>query len=224
MRVGFCRLMAGAGLLAALAVQAQGEANCGSLATTTGGPWDYRVERGANLDLVERHHFTRPVQQLLSGQTTTRENLAADIAYTLRAFPNHHRALDAMTRLARERKTAQPPGSEHTLDCWYERALRFRKDDTVVRAMYALYLGQSGRRDLALTHLEQALQFAADNAISIYNIGLALFEVQAFDRAVYAAHRAAELGNPRTGLADKLKKGGHWREPVPSQAASAASS
>jgi tetratricopeptide (TPR) repeat protein len=212
-RIALALLLA---LSAASSLRAQESAAgpCGTLQTATGGPWDYRIQRGENLSMVERHHFTAAVESLANGVTVTRENIASDIGYTLRAFPNHHRALAAMVRLSEQRKTNRPPTSEFTVDCYFERALRFTADDTVVRVLFASYLGKRGQKDLAIRHLELATEHAKDYAFSHYNIGLLYFELGMFDRALAQAHRAQQLGMTRPDLANMLKRENKWQEPT----------
>src|SRR5678816_4417104 len=79
------------GFLAVHAVSAQtGPSACGPLANAY-GPFDYRTDRtGTTLSIVEDNHFTPAVEQLISGITSS---VGGEIDYTLRAFPNHHRAL-----------------------------------------------------------------------------------------------------------------------------------
>ena len=67
---------------------------CGALQNAF-GPFDYRTERGYNLDVVESYHFTPPVEALIRGSSGT---IGGDLDYTLRAFPNHDRALNATIR------------------------------------------------------------------------------------------------------------------------------
>ena len=62
------------------------------------GPLDYRITPPDVRELVERRHFTRNVEQLKKGVTST---VGGDITYTLRAFPNHPRALKAAAELTR---------------------------------------------------------------------------------------------------------------------------
>ena len=76
--------------------------NCGPLANAF-GPFDYRTEKGNSLYLVESAHFTPAVEAVIAGNTTY---IGGDLDYTLRAFPNHHRALMSMIRSKRnERKS-----------------------------------------------------------------------------------------------------------------------
>jgi hypothetical protein len=95
------------GFLAVHAVSAQTVPTaCGPLANGY-GPFDYRTDRtGTTLSIVEDNHFTPAVEQLISGITGS---LGAELDYTLRAFPNHHRALLSLVRLGKRLKSPQPP-------------------------------------------------------------------------------------------------------------------
>lgn len=177
------------------------------------GPFDYRRHRGETLDIVERVHFTGRIEALSLGTSATRDSLGSDIAYTLRSFPNHHRALIAMTKWGDRHRTQQPPGSEYTVQCWYERAARFAPDDTVVRALYAQFLAKNNARDQALQQLAVAREHAKDNPFSHYNLGLVYFELKEFDLALKQAHAARKLGFPREELAEMLKRENRWQEP-----------
>ncbi len=203
--------------LGAAAASAQSAANgCGSLANPA-GPFDYRNEREM-LQLVEGHHFGPPVEALLRGVSGT---VGADIAYVLRWYPNHHRALLAMTRLYERQKWAQPEGAQWSIDCYYERALRFRSDDVIVRLLFASYLAKRGRNQEAAAQLGQVTVDAGDNGFTHYNVGLQYFELGLYDQALESAHRALQYGFPRTDLADRLRAAGRWKEP-PTQATTAA--
>ena len=202
-----------AGMLAASAAQAQsGEAKCGNpFVNNNFGPFDYRSTRKEDLKVVEEHHFTPRIEQLQKGE----RDVGSDLTYTLYIFPNHHRALIAITRLAQRDKTDQPYKSGRTIECWYDRAVRFRPDDTVVRVLFAQYLGRDKRTDEAMVQLDMASQQAKDNPFSHYNIGLLYFELGNHERAVQQAHKAIALGMNRPELTDMLKREGKWREPTP---------
>ncbi len=189
--------------------QTSGAQRCGDPFKSHFGPWDYRTARKEDLNIVEIAHFTPRIEQLQKGERV----LGDDISYTLTVFPNHHRALIAMTRLAEREKTDKPEKSFHTLDCWYDRAMRFRPDDTVVRVLYAQYLGKAKRMDEAMNQLDLATHHAKDNPLSHFNIGLVYFDLGNHERALQQAHKAKALGLPRTELADLLKREGKWREP-----------
>jgi tetratricopeptide (TPR) repeat protein len=182
---------------------------CGSL-NSAYGPFDYRTERSGKLQIVEAFHFTPEVEALIRGRSG---DLAADLSYTLRTSPNHHRALVAVVRLGERTKSPQPPNLQYSIECYFDRAVRFRPDDTVVRSLYAQYLGKQGRKREAEQQLEIAASQAKENAVSQYNIGLVYFELKDYDRALSQAHKAMGLGYTRPELEDMLKRAGEWREP-----------
>jgi tetratricopeptide (TPR) repeat protein len=188
-----------------------GPQQCGDPFKNHYGPWDFRTARKEDLRVVQDAHFTPRIEKLQPGERI----LGDDISYTLSVFPNHHRALLAMSRLAEREKTSKPEKSYHTVDCWFDRAVRYRPDDTVARVLYAQYLTRARRTDDAQAQLEQATVHAKDNPFSHYNIGLLYFELGNHERALQQAHKAMALGMPRTDLADMLKRDGKWLEPAP---------
>jgi len=202
-----------AGVLSAdIAVAQVSPSICGSLSNGF-GPYDYRTERGNPLNLVESAHFTPKVEALVSGNSSS--TAIGDIDYTLRAFPNHHRALISITRLTERAKSPQPPGFTRPAECYFERAVRWRPDDTVARMLYAQYLYLWKRPDEAKAQLERAAHDARDNPMTHYNIGLVYFEGGDLDHALLQAHKAYALGFTRPELRERLKQSGRWREPEP---------
>lgn len=185
---------------------------CGSLENGV-GPHDYRTERGNTLRLVESVHFPPHVESLIRGNSTTL--LGGDIDYTLRAFPNHHRALLSAMRHGIEKKSPQPPGMRYSVECYFIRALRFRPDDTTARMLYAMYLRQNDRLQAARDELEQVATLAGDNAFTHYNLGLMYLEAGDPERALRQAHKAFALGFRQQALKEKLVAAGQWRDPPP---------
>lgn len=205
---------------------------CGTL-TNSFGPFDYRNEVGTQdykknpnnpLYLVESTHFRPEMEALIRGGQGANSPVGPEFDYTLRAFPNHHRALIAMVRLAEMQKVDPPKGARYTVACWFERAIRFRSDDHIVRIIYATYLNKAARREDAIRQLEAAAKLAKDNAFSLYNIGMVYADMEMFDRALEYAHASEALGMQRTELKDRLVAAGHWREPAPQGPQPAASS
>ena len=91
------------------------------------GPYDYtKAEDRDNLPVVEKHHFGPEVQKLKPGQDT-----GGDLDYTLRAFPNHHRALERMIEFSLQSKALTPPGAHYSIPCYFDRALRQKPDEDV---------------------------------------------------------------------------------------------
>lgn len=183
--------------------------SCGPIANYY-GPFDYRTQRD-KLKIVEEYHFTPAVEALISGKSGA---IDGDISYTLLTSPNHHRALIAMTRLAEKMKMPKLLNAAYSVDCYYDRAIRFKPDDTIVRILYSQYLHRHDRANEATQHLDIAVGYAKDNAFSHYNIGLAYFDLGQFDKALVQAHRAMALGFDRTELTDRLKGANKWHEPT----------
>lgn len=201
--------LCGAGSAHAQAADGVSNNPCGPLRGGFYGPYDYRTDRD-KLHVVEEFHFTPEVEALIRGRSGY---LGGDLSYTLRSFPNHHRALMAVVRFEEKMKTTRPEALEYPVECYFERAIRFREDDTVVRCLYAQYLGKRKRPQEALQQLEVAVTHAEDNPFSHYNIGLIFFELGQYDRALQQAHKAKALGFERTELADMLKRVNKWQEP-----------
>lgn len=175
------------------------------------GPFDYWTDKD-KLGIVEVNHFTPEVESLRSAKSGY---LGGDIDYTLRAFPNHPRALMAMMRLGEQARTERPPGTLYTVNCYFDRAVRFRPSDAMARLIYGIYLVKQKRQAEALRHLEVAEQFAGDSANVNYNLGLAFLDLGRYDQALKYAHTAYRLGFPLPGLRRKLQEAGRWRDPEP---------
>lgn len=171
------------------------------------GPYDYRTHRYTELKKVEDFHFTSKVENLREGQSGY---IGGDIDYTLRASPNHHRALVAISRWAEKTKSDKTNGMTWDVECYFNRGVRYRPDDTVVRALYAQFLHKRKRTDEGLRHLDTAVGFAGESAFSHYNLGLIYFELGAYDKALAQAHRAAAMGFPRQDLKNQLTRAGKW--------------
>ena len=193
---------------------AQTEANtCGDPFKSWFGPWDYRTAPKGALENVETHHYTPQVEQLIRGVTTGVTDMGQDVAYVLHIFPNHHRALLTMVRLGEKDHNDQPRGAKLTIECWFDRALRYARDDTVSRLLYAMWLRKKGRADDSLAQTRVAEEFAKDNPFTHYNVGMSYFELKKYDQAAAAAMRARDLGFTRPELIDLLKGVNQWKEP-----------
>ena len=212
--------------LAAAPVFAQVDANfCGPIAGNHYGPYDYRPDHfvGQPGDqeshshkrmLVDGAHFTPRVENLIGAQSGGQIGPpGGDLNYTLRAFPNHHRALMAVMRYGEKTKSEKPAGLSMVIECYFERAARFKPDDTMVKMLYATYLIKQNRVPEAVGQLERATLLAKDAAFTHYNIGLIYFDMKNYGKALAQAHEAIALGFPRTELRDMLKGANQWQEP-----------
>ena len=175
------------------------------------GPFDY-LQRGVlagKLQLVEGYHFTPEVENLVSGKSG---RIESDLDYTLRAWPNHHRALNAMMRFQSRLDTAQlrrlkaadvPP-----VECYLQRAVAFSPRDATARMLFAIHLQQAGRLQDARQLYEQALELAPGDIQLQYNYGLLLVEQGELVKAREIADRVYAQGFPLPGLMRKLQASG----------------
>jgi uncharacterized protein (TIGR02996 family) len=172
---------------------------------------DYRGSR-EGYSAIEKRHFPPHVEALMRGSTTSA--IGGDIDYMLDKVPNHHRALLSLVRLGDKEKSDRAKGTRGKIGCYFERALRFRPDDTTVRLIYATFLHKNAREPEATHQLELTAEAANDNPFTHYNVGLIYFDLKNYDRALSQAHKAYGLGFNRPELRDQLKSAGKWAEPA----------
>jgi tetratricopeptide (TPR) repeat protein len=211
----------GLAVIVALAIganRAHAFEECGELGNSY-GPYDYRTSRD-KLAIVEGAHFTQDVEALRSGNTG---QIGGDIDYTLRASPNHPRALIAMANLGRKLNTDQPPGAKYPIACYFDRAIRFADDDAMVRLVYGTYLARIGKQTEAVNQLEVAQKLDEGNANIHYNLGLIYLDLKDYAKAREQAQRAYELGFALTGLRKRLEAAGQWTPTQPERTGNAAS-
>lgn len=193
------------------AVAQSNTGNCGSLDNHF-GPYDYtnRSHRSQHLALVEKHHFPDRLFQLKGAGDGG--SMGLDIDYTLRAFPNHHRALDAMSRLSIREGRPSPRHANYTIDCYFERAMRWRPNDAVVYLVRGIHLQRAGRLDDAIARLRQGIERAPNHPEIHYNLGLFLAQKGDYAGARRHARIAYRLGYPLPGLRNRLQRAGEWHD------------
>jgi len=201
----------------AIPQEAINEILCGSLANAF-GPFDYRDPKNrVSINTVNTYHFDADVQNLVRGQTN--EYVLGDLDYILRAIPNHYPALQTTSRYFLE------GGKRYkwrTMECYFDRAMRFAPDDSTVRVLYGIYLMKLGKTGEALDQLMHALDLSPDSAEIQYDIGLVYFELRDYRQANLYAARAYQGGYPLPGLQHKLERIGQWNPPKLSPAAQGA--
>ena len=204
-------------LFSADAGAARPHEDCGSLENSY-GPYDYTNPKDveSKLNRVERAHFDKGVEDLKGHLTTPggKNQLAGDIAYTLRAFPNHHRALYAMVRLHIKNKDKPGRLMQYSADCWFNRATRFKPDDGVVYMLYGLYLSRMADYEDALVQYRHAESLLPDSAEVAYNMGLLFAKTEDYESAMRYANKAYSLGYPLPGLRNKLKRANAWNPEI----------
>jgi hypothetical protein len=174
--------------------------------------WDYRRATQRQRAEVEGAHFAPQTEALIAGK---RGYLGGDMHYTLSASPNHHRALVALSLWSERLRRPQAPHMRYPIECYFDRAIRFASDDQVVRMLYGRYLSkQHGREAAAVAQLEKAVELAADNPFTQFNVGMIYFEMKRYDEALSHAHRAMALGMDRPDLKQNLVTAGKWVDPA----------
>lgn len=186
---------------------------CGDLKNDF-GPFDYRnrTNNVASFDVVEHAHFTADVENGIKGATSA---LGGDLDYTLRAIPNHTKALATMARYAVRVKTIQLNYAKYPVECYFDRAMRFAPNDGAVLAEYANYLYALGRSEDAFKMYRGAARLDPDNPTIAYNLGLAYFRQKDYAKASEFAQIAYAKGFPLPGLRKKLTDIGKWVPPAP---------
>ena len=192
---------------------AQAPNPCGPM-TNNYGPYDYTnpSHRSQLLPRVEQYHYDAGVRALKGMLETdgAEIRLGADIAYTLRAFPNHHPALYTMIRYYLEKVPEGATKMQYEPACWFERARRHVPDDATVWMLEGIYFQKTNKLDEAKRVYETALEMAPESAEINYNAGLLFVDLKDYDRARALASKAYELGFPLPGLRNKLIGVGAW--------------
>ena len=183
--------------------------DCGNPFVNAFGPFDYRTATPDERGIVENHHFTAQVETLRGGISGS---IGAEIDYTLRALPNHPRALMAMVRLGQRDKSNQPRGAHYTVECYIERALQFRPDDANVRQIRGIYMSMQGKHVAAIEDFKAVVAAQPQNANAHYNLGLAYFETKDYEAARAQAKIAQDLKFPLDGLQKMLQQRGKWTD------------
>jgi tetratricopeptide (TPR) repeat protein len=123
-------------------------------------PWWYKQPyTGSNIFLrnVEKFHFTPSVEFLTAGKSSG--TIYGDLYYTLDKFPNHYRALYSVSLyyvwkvyITKDKRENLIDGKDRMVpaECFFNRAIAFRKKDPKLYYLYGVYLYKLGKLDLAL--------------------------------------------------------------------------
>lgn len=160
---------------------------------------------------IESNHLNADVENLVRGQSTSAAG--GDLRFILNTVPNHHRAMQALMRLALRDRTDSPPQTQpYTVLCWLERATVFSPKDGRSFLILGIYHARLGRYREALNALQEADRLQPNDINVDYNLGLVHFELKDYERALERAKRAYAAGYPLPGLRQKLTQAGQWRE------------
>jgi len=182
---------------------------CGIGVVQAYGPFDYSNpdHRKTKLPIVEQYHFNADVENLIKGMTGT---IWGDLNYTLKTFPNHHRALFAMAKYARRnnmRMPGAPPGT--SAENYFQSAMTFAPNDPTVYLIYGIHLHKLKKLKDAKFYYDKALSLAPD-AEAHYNLGLLYLDLDQLENAKRHAIKAYEMNHPLPGLRNRLKRAGVW--------------
>ncbi|MDZ7803491.1 tetratricopeptide repeat protein [Thiohalophilus sp.] len=159
------------------------------------------------LGMVEGYHFTDDVKNLRKGASTSR--IIDDLEYVLNWFPNHHQALDAISRLAVREGTTRPQGADYDLECRFKWAHDVAPHDAMVYVIHGLYYARMSRNKEARSALQKAVDMNPHHPEIQYNLGLVLYKLGDYEKARVHARKAYELGYPLPGLKNLLKDAGY---------------
>ena len=173
------------------------------------GPFDFtNPSHQKNLSMVLLAHFTSDVEKLTKGSTDTTPH--GDIDYTLRAIPNYHRALYAISKLdQRDRRQLKPEQvyrpRHYTAECYFKRALYMQPNDPISHMLYAMHLLHFKRTLEAEKQYLLAIEQQPNNPELNYNIGLFYADTGNLEVAKKYATIAYSKGYPLDGLKRKIE-------------------
>jgi len=168
------------------------------------GPYDYTNPlHKKKLPIVLGAHFTRDVEMLIRGSTAAKPY--GDIDYTLRAIPNFHRALYAMSRIQiRDKVVHDRLWRYYSARCYFERAIYLNSKDEVSFMLYGLHLHRIGDLKGAVDKYNMAERLGLGSAEFYHNRGLLSFDLGEYDESRAYYERSSDLGYPLLGLKNKL--------------------
>lgn len=213
------RLALGVLLLSLLPAVGLAQEDCIGRGFKLGHPVDdYRDRSSAtrhHLNLVEQAHFTTSIEQLQSAGIRS-GSISGNIDYTLRRFPNHHRALYAISRYWRQQGGQPSPGSRNeagfypSAECYLQRAVLFAPDDPTAHMIYGIHLHLTGHLQEALKQYRTSEKLYPNSPELHYNLGLLYFDLGEYGLAKQHAQQAYRQGYPLPGLKNKLAKIDRW--------------
>ena len=182
------------------------------------GPYDYTDPIAwKNLNVVEKYHFDDGVRSFRRGLNGS---VWGDINYTLRAFPNHHLALEAMVRLLRQKDSymtyqkrkilySRMP-KEVNAEAYFKKAIKFSPGDSKTVFLYGIHLHKTKKYKEALKQYKVAESLGLVSADLSYNFGLLYLKLGSPEKAFKYAKKAYAQGHPLPALREKLIKMNVW--------------
>ena len=171
------------------------------------GPYDYTDPNHQQYrPTVEDYHFTREVETLAG--SVNAPTPGGDMFYTLRKFPNHHRALYSMVRYQTENHKWLPIDFTrlYTMECFFRRAHYFKGNDPMIYMLQAIYSYKRKEYEQSEQFYLKSLAIYPESAETNYNLGLLYIDMGKIEAATKQANIAYGLGFPLQGLKRKLAK------------------
>lgn len=219
--IGLAALLAGSGICAAAASTAPSTGRTGrdlpacAPLSYLAGPVDYRTGNSTELlraavVTVNSNHYFPAIERMRHGEYSQR--VMADLDFTLRHWPNHLPALEALIRydLAGGKVYEFEPAF-----CYFERARAWVPDDPGVLLHEGYYFWKKKDIARAIEAYEAALTVDPKSADAHYSLGLMYCETRQYDKALVHAHAAYDAGYPLPGLKHKLQQAGNWADEKP---------
>jgi tetratricopeptide (TPR) repeat protein len=176
------------------------------------GPFDYtaRARHPQQLQVVENAHFTAEDRNI--GNLIREYD---DLDYTLRAWPNHHEALNLVSIVRRLKMTNLRNFKYPPAECYLQRAINFAPHDYVPYMLYASVLHQENDLESALEVYKKAESLAPTELQLKYNLGLLLVDMGKHKEAADYAKEVYSEGFPLGGLRKQLDAAGYSIEIEP---------
>lgn len=190
------------------------------------GPYDYYDPPKGAVALVEKAHMGANIERQFYYKDWC--GYWSNLDYTLRAFPNHPRALVLMAEYRESHldclhkspsKTAMDlvedidkgKWEERSADYYFTRGVEFRLNRPATRILYGKYLYEHKRYDDALAQFTQAEKLQPSAVDTHYYLGLIYLEKKNNEQAMLHAEKAYKLGQPAPDLRNRLIAAGVWK-------------
>lgn len=186
------------------------------------GPYDYTNSdhKSKNLQIVEEYHFSKDIEMLINGVPNSLAgggsySIPGSIDYTLMAFPNHHRALNAILNYQLIYKSQIDSKAKENVrspvECYLQRAIHFSPKDIASYLIYTSYLRKTKHMQETEAVYQKALKIAPEESALRHSYGLFLVELKKYPEAMEQARIIYGKKYKRQKLKQVLEKSGHWQ-------------
>ena len=136
------------------------------------------------------------------------EWVKTDIHYTLYRVPNHPEALQMYSVLSfnKQQRLITP---KQVISA-FEKAIEYTPRQPNSYVLFGIHLHKMGDYNNAIKQYTLALEYSPDNTEAHYNVGLAYFEIENYEKSKMHAKSAYENGFPLNGLKNKLRSVKYW--------------